>query len=190
MSAPTYEEVQSAIQRFVVLATGIAADRVRWSDQGGKIPASPGPWVSLNILTEGPTGHPWIDVEDAESPAPGAEIDHIARSQNAGTLSIQVFGADAAGNGSALAILRKIRPARMFPSAREILDGVVGFGAFEPARSVPTLTNSTFFEPRGILSCRIHTAAELRATAAGPELGTYIETVEIDGTAAEVGEEP
>lgn len=183
MSAPTWEAVQAAIHAFVVAATGIAASRVRWADQGGDQPSSSGgAWISLSVLAEGPVGRPWVDVEDAETPAPGAEIEHVARSMNAGTLSIQIYGASAQGNSSGLAILRKLRPALGLPSIREIVSGVVGFGAFELARNIPALINATYFEPRAVVTCRFFTAAELRATAAGTEVGTYIETVEVDGT--------
>lgn len=183
MSAPTWAEVQAAIHAFVVAATGITASRVRWADQGGDQPASSGgAWISLSVLTEGPTGKPWLDVEDAAVPTPLADIDFVARSQNAGTLSIQIYGASPHGDTSGVAILRKLRPALVFPSIRAIVQGVVGFGAFEVVRNTPALINATYFEPRAIVSCRFHTAAEIRTTAAGPEVGTYVETVEIDGT--------
>lgn len=48
---------ESAIHSAIVSGTGLAADRVKWSDQGGARPASPAAWVSLRDLGEAPIGH-------------------------------------------------------------------------------------------------------------------------------------
>lgn len=179
MSAPTFADVQAAIQRWIVAATGIATDRVRWANQGGAVPASSGgAWVSLNIIAEGAQGSPWIDIEDASDPEAGADVEFVARSQNAGTLSIQIFNAPAVGASCGLALARRLEPSLRFPTIETIAAGVVGFGAFEPARDVPALINTTTWEPRTVIECRFFTAAEIRMTAPG-ELGTYIEHVEI-----------
>ena len=179
MSTPTYEDVQNAIQQWIVEATSITADRVRWSDQGGTQPTSAGgAWISLSIMAEGVQGKPWADIEDG---AVAGTVQHVARSQNAGTLSIEVYNAASRGNGSALAILRKLKPSLWLPAVSEILDGVVGMGAFADARNIPGLVNATYFEPRGIMSCRFFTATELRSTASGAATTSHIEHVEIAG---------
>ena len=184
MSAPgpTWAEVQAAIQAWIVAATGLATDRVRWSDQGGKQPSTPGLWISLAVIAES-SGQPWATVEDAAAPASGAEIVHVARAMNTGTLSIQAFGGAAAGNGAPLALLRGLRLALRLPSVQAAHAGIVGFGSFDAATSVPGVRDQTYFEPRAAMACRFFTAAELRATAAGVETGTYIEHTEITGEA-------
>lgn len=180
MSAPTWEEVQSAIQHWIVAATGIAADRVRWAGQGGPAPTSAsGAWVSINVLSEGPIGSPWIDVEDAANPVSLADVEFVARSQNRGTLSIQIFAGAVTGSSSGKALARRLEPALGWPSIEAITAGVVGLGAFETATDVPALINATVFEPRTLVQCAFHTVAEIRPTDG--ELGTYIEHVEIDG---------
>lgn len=180
MAVPTWEQTQAAIQAWIVAGSGLAADRVRWSGQGGNIPTGV-PWISITVLADQPTGSPWVDVEDATSPTAGAEIVHVARSQHAGTLSIQMFNAAAVGSSSGIAVLRRLRAAARLPTVRAALEaGGVGLGSFTAARNVPALQNATYFEPRGVIECRIHTVCEIRPDDGG-EAGTYIETVEIEG---------
>jgi hypothetical protein len=176
---PTWETVQAAIQAWIVAGSGIPADRVRWADQGGTIPTDV-LWISLSVIAEQTLGRPWADVTNNPTPAPLADVIHTVRSSNVGTLSIQVFNAAAQGSSSALQILKNVILARSLPSVHAALvAGGVGIGAFTSARNTGKVENAIYFEPRSVLECRFHTAAETQET------GPAIETVETDG---EVGE--
>lgn len=175
MSVPTWEEVQAAIHAWIVAGSGIVAARVRWADQGGAIPTDV-PWISLSVIAEETLGRPWSDVTTNPDAAPLADVIHTVRASNAGTLSIQVFNAAPHGTSSPLQILKRIRMAAKLPSVAEgLVTGGVGLGAFTGARNVGKIANAVYFEPRGVLECRFHTAAEIQET------GPMIETVEIDG---------
>jgi hypothetical protein len=175
MSVPTWETVQAAIQAWIVAGSGLAAARVRWADQGGAEPTDV-PWISLSVIAEETRGRPWVDVETNPDAAPLADVIHTVRSSNTGTLSIQVFNAAAQGTSSPLQILKRIRMAAKLPSVSDALSvGGVGLGSFTGARNVGKIANAVYFEPRGVLECRFHTAAEIQET------GPMIETVEIDG---------
>lgn len=175
MSVPTWGTVQAAIHAWIVSGSGLAADRVRWADQGGAIPTDV-PWISLSVIAEDTLGRPWADVAENPDPAPLEDVIHTVRSSNVGTLSIQVFNAAAQGSSSALQILKRITLARALPSIHAALvAGGVGLGTFTAARNVGRVENAVYFEPRGVLECRFHTAAEIQET------GPMIETAEIDG---------
>lgn len=178
MSVPTWETVQAAIHAWIVAGSGLAAARVRWADQGGDEPTDV-PWISLSVIAEETRGRPWADVETNPDAAPLADVIHTVRSSNTGTLSIQVFNAVAQGSSSALQILKSVTLARALPSVHAALvAGGVGLGAFTAARNTGKIANAVYFEPRGVLECRFHTAAEIQET------GPAIETVEIDGEVA------
>lgn len=172
----TWNTTLTALQAWVVSATGIATGNVRWSGQGGT--RAVGPWISLNVIADNPAGPTWFDIEDADEPVvAGAEINYKGRGSSTGTLSIQCFAGAAVGESSSVAILRNLRASASSPATRAamVLAGV-GLGTIGPVQDSPGLINTTNFEPRAMLNVTFFTAEE--STIAG----TYIETVEVDGT--------
>lgn len=178
MSAVPSATIEDALVTAVVAATGLAADRVRWAEQGLPRPAS-GAWISLRLLSLEETGPDWVDVEEAEAPVDGAEIEHTSRGWRVGTLSVQCFAGDATGASTSVAILERLRAKLPLPTVADALAAanvaVVGRG---PVRNAAALINSTVFEPRAVIELRFTAASEVTET------GTYIETVETSGDVA------
>lgn len=65
----------------------------------------------------------------------------------------------------------------MLPSIADPLDTAeIGIGSFDDVQSIDGIVNSTILEPRALLSIQLFLAQEKTET------GTYIETVELEGT--------
>ncbi len=165
-----WQAIHSAIRAWVVAAA--PGWSVIWSQQGGDRPVAP--YIALRLREVRQVGQDWIDVVDAASPAPGAEIEHRVRGQRVVLLGIQAFAGAATGVHAPAAVLDAIRTAARLPSVHSELDaagvGVLGFGA---AQSIDGLVGATVFEPRGVMDARLMIVSEVS------EFSTYIERVEV-----------
>ena len=90
--------LEKGIHGWVVTATGLAADRVRWAKQGQAVPrpAAPGAWVSLSELGREAGGADWQ--ERASYPLTFADLAVAAVNAGADTLTITAHGR-ATGDG-------------------------------------------------------------------------------------------
>ncbi len=180
MSVPSIGTMRTAIAAWAYTGTGLPTGKVIWADQGG--PRPPAPYVSLAIISgDQMRGMDWVDVEDAASPIDGAEISHVVRGPRTCTLSVQCFGtaanaADGPGD-SPLALLARMRAYTRLPTVRAaLLAAGVGVGTFGDVASVGALISTVTSEPRAAFTVTLNYASEVE------ELGTYIETAEVEGT--------
>lgn len=90
--------LEKGIHGWVVTATGLAADRVRWAKQGQAVPrpAAPGAWVSLSELGREAGGADWQ--ERAAYPLTFTDLAVAAVNAGADTLTITAHGR-ATGDG-------------------------------------------------------------------------------------------
>lgn len=164
--------LEDAIFTWVRLASGYAAADIIWSDYEQPRPA--GAYLALRISNVRSIGQGWLFVEDAEDPAPGAEVVTTVWGKRAGTLTIQAIAGDPTGNASPAEVLETVRTKSFLPSIRGPLNAAgVGIAEFGPVQTVSGVIGMSAFEPRAIMT------AELNMMASAEELGTFIETVEI-----------
>lgn len=187
MSLPWNTTVRNAIASWVRLAAGYAVGKVIWEDQDGPRPATP--FAALRMTTIRRIGQDWVDVVDAEVPAPGAEIEHRARGVRIARLQIQAFGTDAVGDAHPMAILEEILLKAKLPSFKSALQAAsVAVIRHDPVRNVGALLNTADTEPRALVDVELSLVSEISET------GTFVEFVELEnidtGNSTYVPEDP
>lgn len=168
--------VKNALHTWVRTTSGLSAGQVMW---GAQNVARSQPWISLRLMTVGNGGaQDWVDTEDAGTPAPGAEVNRVARGTRVMTFTATCFAASNAADASEPhAILDAVMSKAFLPSVRAALRvAKLGIGAFEDITVLDGILNQVNFEPRAVLTCRIHLTSEVSET------GTFIEDVELEGT--------
>lgn len=162
---------QAAIKTWVTSATGLAAAKVIMTGQGGPRPAPPFVEVAVDIAG---IGQDWVDNEDDPDDA-GATI-YTARGTRRLTLTFVCYAASQAALTSALGYLEAVRSALVLPSVNDALDAAgIGIGEIGPAVSMGEIVAAQW-EPRGRMEATGFMASEIT------EAGSYIETVEVEGT--------
>lgn len=165
-----FTTVRAAIHAWVVAATGVAADRVRWAGQNA--PRADRPYLALRFLAITPVGQDWHTTEDASPSVPGAELVMRARGVRRFTLRVQAFG-DAVGTNAPEDLLSNVIAARYLPTRADALRaGGVSVTQFGAVTVIDGLHNG-IFEPRATLDVRGLLSSEVVETA------TFIETVDI-----------
>lgn len=165
---------EKAIQNWVVIGSGLAADKVIWSQQDGPRPASP--YIALRPASLAATGIDWVDVVDSEAPTPGNEIEYHVRGPRIVELWMQCHGVVATGDQSPVAILESVRTSHRLPSVRKPLkDAKIGVADSTPVSYLGSTINNANFEPRAVMSVTLHLASDVS------EPGTVIESAEITG---------
>ncbi len=167
--------VERALRAWIVTAAGLPPERVVWAAQGAQRPTGPGTaWISLRIVGIRRRGHDGLTYAEVVDPDPGAEVEFRARGVRECTLSIQCFGG-AVGDDSAQARLDRVVSTVHLPSARAALQvASVGIARFSQVRTVDGFLGAAVFEPRAQVDATFFLAQEV------VELGTFIETVELD----------
>jgi hypothetical protein len=161
---------RAAIHAWAVAGSGLPASSVRWAGQDG--PRAAAPYIVLRVTGLRPMGMDWLTVQDADTPAPGAEIEHLVRGPRTATLRITAFGA-AVGANAPEALLEGIMSSRFSPvRAAALYAGGVGVAGFGAVVAMDGMLNG-LFEPRAVLDARIVLSSEVVETS------TYIETAEI-----------
>jgi hypothetical protein len=169
--------VKDALHTWVRTASGLAAAKVMWGAQN--IGRGDSPFISLRMMTLGNGGaQDWLDIEDAEEPEAGAEVTRIARGQRTMTFVITCYAAaNAADANEPHALLEGVRIRAALPSFRTALRTAnIGIGSFEDITVLDGIINTVTFEPRAVLTCRLHLTSEISET------GTFIESAELEGT--------
>ena len=166
----TWADILEALRVWVASASGVTAIFAR---QEGARPASP--YITISVSTRR-IGQDWLDVEDADTPTAGAEIVHRARGQRELTITLQAFGGPV-GETAPAALLELVQAKSILPTPRDALNAAgIGIGTFGPVRVFDTLRNGDVLETRASMEVRGFIASEVSET------GTYIETVDLDGT--------
>lgn len=146
---------ENAIYDWVVTATGLAADRVIWSDEQGKRPSRP--YVSISLDAVQPTGQDWQRLEENDDPDPGP-YEHLIQTvegERVGVLTLQAFSADGTGTAQAAAILARFQTRTGLDAVTDALWAAkVGVLSMGPVRRAggPSMK---VFEPRAILEVRL-----------------------------------
>lgn len=170
--------LERAFSAWIVSASGLSADRVRWDHQRQPRPINDGnPFIALMITELLPFGYDWIDISDNPSPSPGAEIIKHARGQRTGVLTVEIYGArNTLPDGSVAGaiggtIAADIIAAKVFNLAafNAIGVGILGFG---PTRGQPTRVPIPL-DPKVVLTINFSVGSELQ------QPDTYIEFVDI-----------
>lgn len=163
--------VEDAIQDWVVTASGLAGNKVIWVTQNGPRPDVP--YISIDADIQR-VGQDWADTADAAVPAPGAEIDQLARGTRRMMINIQCFGGTATGNTSSRAILENVVSKFQLPSVRgALVANGVGVASFSNVSNISGVLNSTRFEPRATVEAVAFLASEVSET------GTYFSKVDV-----------
>lgn len=162
--------VENAIHDWIVSATGLVGAQVIQVDQNGPRPVGAYVDYSLDIQR---VGQDWLDVEDADVPEPGAEINQVARGVRRMTIRMRCFGGDATGAASSKAHLENVVSKFIFPSISDALNVAgVGVTSFSNVTNISGVINSTRLEPRAMLTVVAFLASEVSET------GTYVSDVE------------
>lgn len=174
MPAMVWSTIEAAIHAWVVAGTGLSASAVLWAQQAA--PEGAAAYATIRPMALQRIGQDWIDVTDAAVPAAGAEIKHNARGVRVLTLVVTVYKGGHRGTTSPLARAEGFVAAARLPLRREALNAAgVGVGSFGPVQSIDGVVGLTTFEPRAMVEARLNLASEVS------ELGTYIESCEIEG---------
>jgi hypothetical protein len=168
------DAAEDAIHAWVVVGSGLAADRVYWVGQGGALP--PRPFITLQLRSEVQTATDWLDTELTPGLPQGAELTHTVHGGRLGQLSIQCFATAATGNQSPARILAAVVAAVALPSVDQALNAAgVGVGIIGPQTMVPDVDIDQA-TPRP----RANVDVSLNLTKVGPtETGTRIDVVGI-----------
>jgi len=169
MSAPTPEQLETAIHIWAQVASGIPATSIIWRNQNGPRPARP--FMTLAIGESQDLGTGWSNRTDTVSPTPGNELTYRARGQERVRVSFEVITDTTTGSQSAPAILRRIRGRARLPSLQELFTAVpMGVASFGPITQLEFLENKTQQLSRAQMDCFIYVPTEFTET------GTFIET--------------
>jgi hypothetical protein len=173
--APTRVQIENAIHEWITQATELPAEQVMWSRQ--KAPQPTRPYVDMVINRSRSPGTDWLSIDDNPGGDAGEEIKYQQRGSRILTLSLRCFGTDPTGTSEPLEILEKIRDSHLLPSTHDALATVgVGVGAMSDVTALEMIIQSTIIEPRAMMTIELHVARERTS------LGTFIETVEVEGT--------
>lgn len=129
--------------------------------------------TAIDLTTAGTGAHTLVDSADTERK--GAELTMTARGVREATLSMQAFGGDPTGTGTAMKLLSGVLAALALPARKEALSAAgVGIGRRNPVQSIDGIVGAVTFEPRASLEVRFFLTSEVS------ELGTYIESAEVE----------
>lgn len=164
---------RDAIHDWVVATSSLAPTSIVWADQ--RAPQAPvGLYIELRCSDPVPFGQDWDDIEQVETPDPGAELRHRLRGMRIAVLEIACYPHGAKWRDAQPArLLNTIVSGRNLPlRAQALRAGGVGFGTIGKIVDL-NLERSTLFEPRSVVEVNLHLTSEVS------ELGTYIERVEV-----------
>ena len=153
--------VKDAVRAWVVAGAALrgGVTDVVWDEQNG--PRLAAPWIGLQVLATTAAAPAWLDVEDADVPAPGAEIELKSRQTQLVSLAITCYGGPAVDNTSAEAILDAVLGSHNLPSIKEPLQAAgVGLAQFEPVTSIGAVLGLEKWEPRATTIVRFYVAGE------------------------------
>lgn len=165
----SWATIENGIRAWIEAGSGLAAGKVIWAKDKGPRPAAPYIALSTTVRT---IGRPWVDVRDADAPAPGAEIIRTVRSTKKLTLQVQCFDGDASGDASSMALVNNVTDYAGLPSQKALFVAA-GWAptTFEPVLDFSAVRGGAVFEPRSVMTCHGYITGELSET------GTYIEKV-------------
>lgn len=177
-----WQTIEDALYAWVKAGTGLPAAQVIWEQPGAPRPT--GQYVAMRIGPVTRVGQDWLDIDDAASPAAGAELEFFSRGQRVTTLSLQCFAGPATGIHGAVQTLDTLVSKSILPTLHDALvTAGVGILNFTPVQSTDGIVGEVF-EPRALLTATLMLASEVS------ELGTYIETTEltneVTGTVTEI----
>jgi hypothetical protein len=156
--------VHEAIHDWITLATGLDADRIVWTQQGGPRPPGAGPWISLELSSIDQHGMNW---ESQSEDVAGESIIFKSQGIDVAALSVQCFGGDATGASSSMAIGHRIVKSRDLPSVDSLLHNAgIGVLSFGPVIPVSGVRNTTVFEPRAALEVTLTLPSEASESTA------------------------
>lgn len=129
--------------------------------------------VAIDITDAGTGTHTLSDT--ADTVRAGQEIAHRARGGRMISLQMQAFSDAAGGASMSVALLERVLASVVLPTPHAILR-VANLGVSQVAtiQSTDAVVNSTVFEPRAVVDVLVHCTSEIT------ELGTFIETVELE----------
>lgn len=163
--------VETALQNWIEVASGLDDRHVIWAQQAGQ--RLEPPFFVLEVRALRVVGVDWLEVRDAAAPEPGAEIEFVVRGARQMVLGVSCFAGDAVGALSSMALLGSVLTAARLPSTQAALSAAgVGVGSFGPVQSL-AVQIGTDIEPRAVGEVTLHLAEER------VEAGTYVEHVEI-----------
>lgn len=142
---------------------------VIWSYEDGPRPDPP--YIAMKLTDVRTIGHDWTTREDAEAPAPGAEVLFRHRGARIVALELQCFTVKAGGAGGAGGILSDAVAALAVHVNALDLAGI-GIGNIGPIRALDSRRGS-LFEPRAVVEIDLHLASELESYSG------YIEHVQL-----------
>lgn len=178
MSAIAWTAVENALFNWVVAASGLAAAKVIWSDEGGPRPDAP--YIALSLDEVLSVGQDWRVYDDAPDPVAGAELRVRTRGQRTAELQIQYFAALKSGRDA----LRKLTDVVAALPLHEYAIDVAGCGiAGADAVQVVRGNRGATLEPRAVTTISLHLAAELEARE------TYVERTQITITETSTDDE-
>ena len=132
----------------------------------------------VNITGAGTGAHMLVATDDTVRA--GAELTATTNGTRTATVEVSYFGGAATGDTSAVTMLSRAHAALALPSLRETMRAAGAVVAStEPIRDVSAVIAGATFEPRAVLTARIHVAAP-RLT----ESLSVIESAEATGTAS------
>lgn len=166
--------IEDALWDWVKAATGLADANIVWAQQGA--PRVAPPFVTLRIDFVRTLGRDGMQVIDNPGGDPGEEVLLTVRGQRLCQLTIQAVSTTALGASAAVAMLEQVIAASKLPSRVTALnDAKVGIADFDTVQSMDAVVGAGT-EPRATVSCRFFTTAETSET------GTYVESIEADGS--------
>jgi hypothetical protein len=166
--------VENAIHAWVVIGSGLDADRVIWTGDGPSGPQPAGTFISMRIIDDNTGFRDWL-LPRRE----GNGIRYRIRSHHMATLELSCNADGSFGSQRGAMILRRVIAARALPSVVESMRGVVGIGPAGKIRLIPGV-RSTLLDPKAMVEVGIHMVTEIS------EPGSAIETVSV-ATTTDVG---
>ena len=154
MAIASQEALENALHAAVVTASGKSASTISWEGQENVRGA--GPWISLGLDGPAKVGQDVVEQSFDESADAHEEIENRVSGLREATLTITVFGADAAGNNSPMALASYIANGLSMPGVRYALN-VAGIGVRDVGRVLKIGANRRAgFEARAILDVIIY----------------------------------
>lgn len=175
MPAIPWTTIEDALHAWVHAASGLAADRVIWVDQGGPRPV--GTYIAMRLTSLRQVSDDWTVTEEADDPQPGAELARHARGHRVVTLGLQCF-ADATAAAKVLADVIAAIP--LHADALDVAG--IGVGPIGTMARVDQGGAGRLLDSRAAIDVDLHLASEVSDTI------TNIEHVQVTLDEPTVGE--
>lgn len=156
-----WDTVQSAVHAWVAAASQVSAALIVFAQQNSDEDIT-GPWIELDLPSAEQIGLDWETRTVDLSADPGEEVTITKQGTRELELRIQAFDGPGVGATSPRSTLMNLVDRARLSSVHGLLRAAgVGLAKFSPVTVVGTVKNSSYFEPRAVVTATLYLTSEV-----------------------------